>query len=171
METGRPISNKSLFSVTNEDTFRISFTDDIFIENLSNNTYKFDLKNESNEVIGYGELNPFTWMAFPFETIQNYQIDFFNLDGELVNTYYNDLKSLDGAHILLNVKFSTPIGKSHNISLLDEVVNDIKRKYRSCEVFIYFKGSEKYDFSGKNYSPIRMNDIIPHFNLMTTIYV
>lgn len=171
MEANRSTSNKSLFSVTSEDTFRISFTDDIFIENLSNNTYKFDLKDESNEVIGYGELNPFTWMAFPFETIQNYQIDFFDLDGKLVNTYYNDLKATNGAHILLNVKFSTPVGKSHNISLLDEVVNNIKRKYKSCEVFVYFKGSEKYDFSGKSYAPIRMNDIISHFNLMTTVYV
>jgi hypothetical protein len=171
MEDKRPKQNKSKFKVYENDEFRISFSYDILIENISPNPYSFNLKNELGEIIGSGNLDPFTWMAFPPQGIQEYTIDFYNSNDELVNTYHTGLNDIDTGHILLNVKFPMNfVGKNYDISLLDDYVKELKREYK-CEIWVYFKGSEKYNFDGKPYGPLRMNDVIPHFNLMTTIYV
>lgn len=170
MEVSRQQTNTTLFSVSPEDSFRISITDDIFIENIGSVTYRFKLKDENGEVIGNGELIPYTWMSFELKGIQDYSIDFYTLDDNLINTYSTGLKTIDADPILLNVKFPTLVGKTHDITKLDKVINDLKKKYK-CEIWVYFKGSEKYDLSSKPYSPLRMNDIIPNFSIMTTLYV
>ena len=156
-----------IYELANGDRFRISYAEDILIDNINDKFYRIKLFI-GDELKLERDMSPYTWVAFPLNAIEPSRIEFYDDENQLIDTYNNDLNE---GNILLNVKFPlTFVGKNYDIGLLDNYVGELQHKYK-CKIWVYFKGSEKYNLEGKPYNPLRMNVDVPFFNLMTTIYV
>jgi hypothetical protein len=112
-----------------------------------------------------GEMNlpKSTWGCYNNYDVSHWVIEFWHND-ELVSTYDHKLLNKP-VLVLANFQKSTP-GKPLSFSELHEYVARLKRDYK-CEVHVYFEGSEKYDFSESEFTPLRMNLEIAEFRIIT----
>jgi hypothetical protein len=113
--------------------------------------------------IGEMNLPKLTWGSYNNYDVSHWVIEFWH-DGELVSTYDN---KLENKPVLILVDFQkTKPGKPHTFTELNEYVSRLKRDYK-CEVHVYFEGSERYDFSQSEFTPLGLNLEIPEFRIIT----
>jgi hypothetical protein len=112
--------------------------------------------------IGEMDLPKLTWGSYNNHGISNWMIEFWN-NGELISTFNNNLRD---KQVLILAKFenSTP-GKNYELSSLIEYANGLNRDYL-CSVYVYFEGSERFDFSKESFLPLGINSEVSEFAMI-----
>lgn len=121
----------------------------------------------NNKFVGEMTLRKYTWGAYNIEDITNWKIEFWgdsmgNL--ELLATYDNNLSNKP-ILIIATLPTSSSPGKIFPVGELRKYTELVVEEYK-CEPYVYFKGSELYDFSYEKFTPLRFNQEIPEFNLI-----
>jgi hypothetical protein len=120
-----------------------------------------------NNFVGQIPLKKYTWGAYNIEGINNWRIEFWcdcTKGSELLATYDNNLQDKP-ILIIATLPTSTSPGKVFPVGELRKYIESTVEEYK-CNPYVYFKGSELYDFSYEKFTPLRFNQEIPEFNLI-----
>lgn len=124
--------------------------------NSENNAFDF-------QMIGQMDLRTGTWGKYDFDEIGQWKIEF-HKDNQYVAEYFNDLK--DKNIIIIAKTKPEKAGKNLNFEFIKNYCSSLVNVF-GCNLKVYFPDSSRYDFSGLNFQPLRLNDDIEemHFGI------
>ena len=117
--------------------------------------------------VGEMTLKKYTWGAYNIEDVNNWKIEFWCdcKDGHVLLATCDNILQDKPILIIASLPTSSLPGKIFPVGELRKYIESITEKYK-CNPYVYFKGSELYDFSYEKFTPLRFNQEIPEFNLI-----
>ena len=140
----------------------VSFANEAKVSIKGKGTYHvkwYKKLDKDYSIVGDMSLQAGTWGAFPLgDNVHRWKIDIHDMNDKLVASFDNDLtkKSV----IIVAKSKPSKVGKGLNFDKIKKYCTEIVEEF-NCDLKVYFKESYKFDFSDLNFSPLRLNDIIP----------
>lgn len=119
--------------------------------------------SDDYDEIGRMDIEQGRWGAHNFEEIEQWKVEFW-IDDKMICVFDNHLANK--TVIVVAKTKEGKVGKQPDFQKITKYCTSKVNEF-NCDLRVYFKGSCAIDFSGFNFKPLRLNDVIPdmHFGL------